>query len=121
MRRISAAALGTGHIQWMTRSSTKCSKLALRPWTQRDPRQWQRSIRRVSSRPASEPPRLLDDGSFVEYGALAVPANKTMTSPADGLVQCFGTVHSRPVAIVSYDYTVQGGTQTALNHGNSTV
>ena len=61
--------------------------------------------------------RVLDEGSFVEYGALAIPANKSMTGPADGLVQGFGTVEGHPVGIASYDYTVQGGTQTALNHG----
>ncbi len=60
---------------------------------------------------------MLDAGSFVEYGMLAVPANPAMTGPADGLVQGFGTVVGHPVAIASYDYTVQGGTQTALNHG----
>ena len=60
---------------------------------------------------------VLDEGSFVEYGVLAIPANKSMTGPADGLVQGFGTVEGHPVGIASYDYTVQGGTQTALNHG----
>ncbi len=60
---------------------------------------------------------VLDEGSFVEYGVLAIPANKSMTGPADGLVQGFGTVDGHPVGIASYDYTVQGGTQTALNHG----
>ena len=60
---------------------------------------------------------VLDEGSFVEYGALAIPANKSITGPADGLVQGFGTVEGHPVGIASYDYTVQGGTQTALNHG----
>lgn len=60
---------------------------------------------------------LLDADSFVEYGILAVPANADISGPADGLVQGFGTIEGRPVAIASYDYTVQGGTQTALNHG----
>lgn len=60
---------------------------------------------------------LLDEGSFIEYGVLAVPANKSMSGPADGLVQGVGTVDGHGVAIASYDYTVQGGTQTALNHG----
>lgn len=59
----------------------------------------------------------LDEDSFVEYGVLAVPSNKAFDGPADGLVQGFGTIDGYPVAIASYDYTVAGGTQTALNHG----
>ena len=61
--------------------------------------------------------RMLDEGSFVEYGVLAVPSGKDTTGPADGLVQGFGTIDGHAVAIASYDYTVAGGTQTALNHG----
>ena len=61
--------------------------------------------------------RMLDAGSFVEYGVLAVPSGKDTTGPADGLVQGFGTIDGHAVAIASYDYTVAGGTQTALNHG----
>ena len=60
---------------------------------------------------------LLDADSFVEYGVLAVPSNPEITGPADGLVQGVGTIDGAPVAVASYDYTVQGGTQTALNHG----
>ncbi len=61
--------------------------------------------------------KMLDQGSFVEYGVLAVPSNKAFVGPADGLVQGFGTIEGHPVAIASYDYSVAGGTQTALNHG----
>ena len=60
---------------------------------------------------------LLDEDSFVEYGVLSVPSNRNIVGPADGLVQGVGTIDGSPVTIASYDYTVQGGTQTALNHG----
>ena len=60
---------------------------------------------------------LLDEDSFVEYGVLSVPTNPNIVGPADGLVQGVGTIDGSPVTIASYDYTVQGGTQTALNHG----
>ena len=60
---------------------------------------------------------LLDDDSFVEYGALAVPTNPNIDGPADGLVQGLGSIDGSPVAVASYDYTVQGGTQSPLNHG----
>lgn len=60
---------------------------------------------------------LLDDDSFVEYGVLAVPANPQIEGAADGLVQGIGAIDGSPVAVASYDYTVQGGTQSSLNHG----
>ena len=60
---------------------------------------------------------LLDRDSFVEYGVLAVPGNPQIEGPADGLVQGVGAVDGSPVAVASYDYTVQGGTQSSLNHG----
>lgn len=67
---------------------------------------------------------LLDPGSFVEYGGLAVAAQRSRRdhdwlvarTPADGLVGGVGTVDGRPVAVASYDYTVLAGTQGARNH-----
>ena len=59
---------------------------------------------------------MLDEGSLVEYGALAKPATEGMTGAADGLVMGTGTVDGRPVAMVAYDYTVYAGTQSAVNH-----
>ncbi|WP_116996211.1 carboxyl transferase domain-containing protein [Desertimonas flava] len=74
---------------------------------------------------------LCDDGSFVEYGALAIAAQRRRRSiddliantPADGLVGGIGTVngdlfdgHARQVAVASYDYTVLAGTQGTINH-----
>jgi acetyl-CoA carboxylase carboxyltransferase component len=67
---------------------------------------------------------LCDDGTFVEYGALAVAAQRRRRSfddllvrtPADGLVSGVGKVDGRPTVVMSYDYTVLAGTQGAHNH-----
>jgi len=67
---------------------------------------------------------LLDPGSFVEYGPLAIAAQRRRRSlddlvantPADGLVGGIGTVEGRRVAVLSYDYTVLAGTQGFQNH-----
>ncbi len=70
---------------------------------------------------------LLDPGSFTEYGALAVAAQRSRRSldelqratPADGLVTGTGTVAGRAVAVMAYDYTVLAGTQGVFNHAKS--
>lgn len=70
---------------------------------------------------------LLDDGSFTEYGAFAVAAQRSRralddlqrNTPADGLVTGTGTVAGRPVAVMAYDYTVLAGTQGVFNHAKS--
>jgi acetyl-CoA carboxylase carboxyltransferase component len=67
---------------------------------------------------------LLDAGSFVEYGPLAIAAQRRRRpvdeliarTPADGLVAGVGTVEGRPTAVLSYDYTVLAGTQGYQNH-----
>jgi acetyl-CoA carboxylase carboxyltransferase component len=67
---------------------------------------------------------LVDDGSFVEYGALVIAAQRQRRSledliertPADGLVAGTATVAGVPVAVMSYDYTVLAGTQGMQNH-----
>jgi len=67
---------------------------------------------------------LFDDGSFSEYGGLALAAQRRRRSveelirisPADGLVCGIGTVARRPTAAMAYDYTVMAGTQGFLNH-----
>jgi len=74
---------------------------------------------------------LCDPGSFTEYGALAIAAQRRRRSlddlikntPADGLIAGIGTVNgslfpqsvSRCMAM-AYDYTVLAGTQGRLNH-----
>jgi hypothetical protein len=74
---------------------------------------------------------LLDPGSFVEYGGLAVAAQRGRrsmeelieTTPADGLVTGVGTVNAARFgedrtrcAVLAYDYTVLAGTQGWVNH-----
>ncbi|EHN10344.1 Biotin carboxylase [Patulibacter medicamentivorans] len=74
---------------------------------------------------------LCDDGSFVEYGALAIAAQRSRRpveelierTPADGLVcgvaeingPLVGREQSR-AAVLAYDATVLAGTQGAVNH-----
>jgi len=67
---------------------------------------------------------LADPGSFTEYGALTIAAQRRRRTlddliartPADGLVLGTATVDGRPVAVMSYDYTVLAGTQGHMNH-----
>ena len=67
---------------------------------------------------------LVDPGSFVEYGALAVAAQRSRRSeadliantPADGMVCGIGTVHGQRTVVMAYDATVLAGTQGMRNH-----
>jgi len=74
---------------------------------------------------------LCDPGTFVEYGALAIAAQRQRRSledliertPADGLVAGIGRVNGHlfdgtkaQCAVLSYDYTVLAGTQGFQNH-----
>jgi acetyl-CoA carboxylase carboxyltransferase component len=67
---------------------------------------------------------LIDPGSLVEYGRFAIAAQRARRdvddliarTPADGLIGGTATVGGRPVAVLSYDYTVLAGTQGALGH-----
>ncbi len=67
---------------------------------------------------------LLDDGSFVEYGALVIAAQRRRRpleelierTPADGLVAGVGTIGGRRVVAMSYDYAVLAGTQGLMGH-----
>ncbi len=74
---------------------------------------------------------LFDDGSFVEYGALTIAAQRRRrtlddlmrNTPADGLIGGIGTVnaadHGEEAAKcmgLAYDYTVLAGTQGHNNH-----
>jgi len=67
---------------------------------------------------------LVDPGTFVEYGALVIAAQRRRReladllarTPADGLVAGVGDVNGRPAVVLSYDYMVLAGTQGALNH-----
>ncbi|WP_448624142.1 carboxyl transferase domain-containing protein [Geodermatophilus sp. URMC 64] len=67
---------------------------------------------------------LVDDGSFVEYGALGIAAQRrrrtlaelVARTPADGMVTGIGEVDGVPCAVLAYDYTVLAGTQGMVNH-----
>jgi acetyl-CoA carboxylase carboxyltransferase component len=74
---------------------------------------------------------LCDPGSFEEYGALVIAAQRARrdlsdliaNTPADGLISGIGRIngdnfddaHSR-AAVLSYDYSVLAGTQGQMNH-----
>ena len=75
--------------------------------------------------------QLVDDGSFVEYGSLAIAAQRRRrkvddlikNTPADGLIAGVATVnaekfgaHDARCMVISYDYTVLAGTQGHMNH-----
>lgn len=77
---------------------------------------------------------LIDPDSFVEYGALAIAAQRTRRSeedliantPADGLIAGLATVGAdrfgraaAQTVVVSYDYTVLAGTQGMRNHAKT--
>jgi acetyl/propionyl-CoA carboxylase alpha subunit/acetyl-CoA carboxylase carboxyltransferase component len=67
---------------------------------------------------------LVDEGSFTEYGALVIAAQRRRRpladlierTPADGLVMGTATIGGRPAAVMSYDYTVLAGTQGIRSH-----
>ncbi|MET0189713.1 MAG: carboxyl transferase domain-containing protein, partial [Pseudonocardia sediminis] len=74
---------------------------------------------------------LCDDGTFVEYGALAIAAQRQRRSlddlvertPADGMLAGTATINAGLVGdenaravVVAYDYTVLAGTQGFTNH-----
>lgn len=74
---------------------------------------------------------LCDEGSFIEFGALAIAAQRRRRSvddlmartPADGMIAGFGTVNAAEFGeqaarcgVLAYDYTVLAGTQGHHNH-----
>jgi acetyl-CoA carboxylase carboxyltransferase component len=74
---------------------------------------------------------LCDEGKFIEYGALAIAAQRGRRSlndlisktPADGLIAGVGTINGSLFGddqsrcmILAYDYTVLAGTQGFFNH-----
>jgi acetyl-CoA carboxylase carboxyltransferase component len=73
---------------------------------------------------------LVDAGTFVEYGGLAIAAQRARRdldelltrTPADGLVAGVGRVNGElfgegaACAVLSYDYTVLAGTQGVIGH-----
>ena len=67
---------------------------------------------------------LCDANSFLEYGALAVAAQRSRRSeedlivntPADGMVTGTGSVNGQRTVVMAYDATVLAGTQGMRNH-----
>jgi len=67
---------------------------------------------------------LCDPGSFVEYGALAIAAQRSRralddliaNTPADGLICGIGSVAGARCVVLAYDATVLAGTQGVRNH-----
>ncbi|MEU6848201.1 carboxyl transferase domain-containing protein [Streptomyces sp. NPDC046716] len=67
---------------------------------------------------------LCDPGSFTEFGALAVAAQRQRrpldelirATPADGMVTGTGRIGGAAAVVMSYDYTVLAGTQGHNNH-----
>ncbi|WP_346777920.1 carboxyl transferase domain-containing protein [Paraburkholderia sp. Ac-20340] len=88
--------------------------------------------RKTSQRTARENlDDLLDADSFIEYGALALAAQRgrrplddlITQSPADGLIAGIGTINAQSVGAkaarcmaIAYDYTVFAGTQGMMSH-----
>ena len=91
---------------------------------------------RAGARPISERrgktwPNWSIDGSFVEYGSLAIAAQRRRrklddlikNTPADGLITGIATVNADKFGaddarcmVIAYDYTVLAGTQGHMNH-----
>ncbi len=67
---------------------------------------------------------LIDPGSWVEYGRLAMAAQRqrrehddlAVNTAADGLVAGTARIGGRPCAVLAYDYTVLAGTQGVIGH-----
>ena len=67
---------------------------------------------------------LCDPGSFSEYGALTLAAQRARRSldeliektPGDGIVAGLGSVGGARTAVLAYDYTVLAGTQGIRSH-----
>jgi acetyl-CoA carboxylase carboxyltransferase component len=67
---------------------------------------------------------LFDDGSLLEWGALAVAAQRTTrsmddlerVSPADGIVCGTGTIAGARAMVLAYDFSVFAGTQGFVGH-----
>ncbi|ACF00165.1 Carbamoyl-phosphate synthase L chain ATP-binding [Rhodopseudomonas palustris TIE-1] len=75
--------------------------------------------------------QLVDEGSFMEYGSLAIAAQRRRrplddlikNTPADGLVTGVATINAKQFGehvarcmVIAYDYTVLAGTQGHMNH-----
>ena len=109
----------------------RCSTARPSRWTRRDPRRSPAVTPAAIARRGRTCADLCDQGSFSEYGALAVAAQRDRRSledlltntPADGLIggtanvngALFGEARTR-CAVISYDYMVLAGTQGFQGH-----
>jgi acetyl-CoA carboxylase carboxyltransferase component len=58
---------------------------------------------------------LLDEGEpMIEYGALALPEDRELDAPADGVVTVVGTIHGRSAVVVAFDPSADGGSHGAV-------
>lgn len=131
-----AAVLSTGEVD-LDRGRDDLDEVAHRHWLTRDEgrpdavAKRHRQGRRTARENIAD---LIDPGSFVEYGALALAAQRSRRSeedliantPADGLVAGVATVgadrfgaSAAQVVVASYDYTVLAGTQGMRNHAKT--
>lgn len=77
-----------------------------------DPLRRQRAAGKLTARERID--RLVDDGGFREFGALVdaargAPGQEQLTAPGDGVVTGIGRVDGRPTVIMSFDFSVFGG------------
>src|SRR3954453_4287751 len=77
--------------------------------------------RSMSKQPVRERiEKLLDPGTFVEYGLLADHMDPGLAAAgrghlaADGMVAGIGEIDGRRVAVMAYDFTVMGGSMGAV-------
>ncbi len=99
--------------------------------TPRAPRPSHAAARPVSAQRAKMSNDLCDPGTFVEYGALVLAAQRRRRSiddliantPADGMITGVGAINGAlfgdpacRCAVMAYDYTVLAGTQGGQNH-----
>ena len=63
---------------------------------------------------------LFDSETFFEFGQLAEADNiPDKETPADGVITGIGKINGRRAAVLSYDFTVLGGSQGEVNHAKT--
>ncbi|WP_295648730.1 carboxyl transferase domain-containing protein [uncultured Dietzia sp.] len=71
--------------------------------------------------------RLVDEGSFLEFGTFPVAAQRLRrdiddlidNTPGDGIITGLAIINGTEVAVLAYDYTVLAGTQGHFNHAKT--
>lgn len=96
----------------MSTTAEKLADLRERLDTAKDPgseRARQKRDDAGHSTPRERIARLLDDGSFVEIGALGKTPGEKDAVYTDGVVTGYGLIDGRPTAVYAHDKTVYGG------------